>query len=186
MTARTMVSKEQSKVERTSIGKHRLCSDSLFEISVKTGQLACQADPDYNLHQEARKKAIISGFFAFIRWAAKEGKPILKQPHPDGWKDFLIIQIAIRMGIDELWEDLWNEKHPDRCGQAWNGEDFDLMVIWRNKALEVIRDCRQEAVLEMTADCYTARLMEAGAGEEHARHLADGLSEVIFDSDGRG
>ena len=183
MTARTMVSKEQSKVERTSIGKHRLCADSLFKISVKTGRLACQADPDYKLHQEARKEATISRFFAFVRWAAKEGRPILKQPHPEGWKDFLIIQIAIRIGIDELWENLWDEKYRDRLGEAWEGEDFDLMAVWRKKAMETIKNCRQEAVLEMTTDFYVAKLMEAGATQEHAVHLADGLSEVILDGD---
>jgi len=166
------------------MGRHHLGDDGLLKIAVRTGLLACQADPSHRFHEEVRKEAIISGFFAFVRWAAKEGKPILKQPHPRGWRDFLIIQIAIRMGIDELWEDLWNEKHPDRFGQAWEGEDFDLMKAWREKAINMITDCRQEAVLDMARDTYVTRLMEAGASEEHAQHLAEGLSEVILDRDG--
>jgi hypothetical protein len=72
-----MASREESQMERTPIGKHCLSANSLFEIAVKAGQLACQADPDYKPHQEARKDTTISRFFAFVRWAAKEGKPIL-------------------------------------------------------------------------------------------------------------
>jgi hypothetical protein len=171
--------KKRKETDMTKRMNDGLEEKSLLKMAAKTHRLACQADPDYGPHQKARIERAMARFFRCVRWAIREGKPIPEQPHPGGWKTFLLIHIAIRMGLDELWDFLWDEKHPDLCGQAWDGEDFDLMKDWREKAIGMIKDCHQEAVLDMTADVFIEKLMEAGATQEHARHLAEGLLEVV-------
>jgi hypothetical protein len=79
-----------------------------------------------------------------------------------------------------MWEDLWNEKHPDQLGQAWRGQDFALMSIWREKVRTRIQECRQGAVLAMSFAEYAAKLTEGGANEETAVDLAEWLSEVEY------
>lgn len=93
---------------------------------------------------------------------------------------FGLVQTAIVRSSRHLWEDLWNDKHPDRYGQAWDGEDSDLMRVWREKVQAMIKDCRQEAVLGMTYNDYAAKLIDDGASKETAEELADSISDVVY------
>jgi hypothetical protein len=92
---------------------------------------------------------------------------------------FLLLQLAIRQVSDLCWEDLWNDAHPDRFGQAWDGEDFELMSIWRGKVETIIRGCHQEwAFLVDDTEEYIARLVDSGASKEVAEELAVWLANV--------
>jgi hypothetical protein len=92
---------------------------------------------------------------------------------------FRLLQFAIARVSDLCWEELWNDTHPDRFGQAWEGEDFELMSIWREKVGIIIEECHQEWLfLVSDADEYIAKLVEAGVAQEVAEELAAWLSIV--------
>jgi hypothetical protein len=93
---------------------------------------------------------------------------------------FYLLQSAIPQVSYRMWEDFWNEKHPDQIGKASHGQDFALMLIWREKVRTLIQECRQGAVLAMSAEEYIAKLTEDGASEEAAVDLAEWLSEVEY------
>ncbi len=38
------------------------------------------------------------------------------------------------------WERLWNKTHPDRLGQGLDGEDFELMSVWRQEVRTLIEE----------------------------------------------
>jgi hypothetical protein len=92
---------------------------------------------------------------------------------PDG---LLILQLAIAHMSDLCWQDLWNDAHPDRFGQ--DGEDFELMPVWRERVHAIIKECEQEWVLECHVDDYDGTLIEAGADEGAVEPLIERLLEV--------
>jgi hypothetical protein len=94
---------------------------------------------------------------------------------------FYPLQSAIAQVSYRMWEGLWNEHHPDSSGKAWDGEDFALMSIWREKVRNMIRECRQGAALEMSAEEYVARLIEGGASEDATEQLVEWLAEVEYE-----
>jgi hypothetical protein len=94
---------------------------------------------------------------------------------------FFLLQCATGVVSFRLWEDLWNEKHPDRVGEAWDGEDFALMSVWREKVRAMIKQCDQNPVFDMTMEQYTAKLIDAGASEEEVAGLAVWMSEVMYE-----
>jgi len=94
---------------------------------------------------------------------------------------FYPLQLAIARVSYRMWEDLWNEKHPDRSGKAWEGEDVSLMWVWREKVLVTINECHQGAVLVMSAEEYAAELVATGADEEAAADLSEWLLEVMYE-----
>jgi hypothetical protein len=91
----------------------------------------------------------------------------------------LLLQFAMKRVSGVEWENLWNDAHPDRFGQAWEGEDFQLMSVWREKARTMIKECHQEWILAVgDADEYIGKLLEAGSSKEAAEELADWLGHV--------
>lgn len=108
--------------------------------------------------------------------SAKTGNDLFAgHPH-----SFYLLQSAIAQVSYRIWEDLWNEKHPDQIGKAWHGQDFALMSVWREKVIVMIKDCRQHAVLALNPEEYVAELTEDGASEEAAVDLAEWLWEVEY------
>ncbi|HWH58858.1 MAG TPA: hypothetical protein VN682_14600 [Terriglobales bacterium] len=103
-----------------------------------------------------------------------EGDPVR---HPSG---FYPLQLAIAQFSYRIWQDLWNEKYPDRFGQAWEGEDFQLMSAWREDVRRMIIECGQGAVLAMNAEEYVAKLIAANATGEAAEEMAEWLSELKY------
>jgi hypothetical protein len=97
----------------------------------------------------------------------------------DGW---LLLQISMEQVSYAIWEQLWNEAHPDRFGEAWEGEDFDLMSVWRQKVRAMIKECDQEAILDMTVEEYYDQITATGEIEEVAEALAGWIS-VIHEED---
>jgi hypothetical protein len=94
---------------------------------------------------------------------------------PDG---FALLQISMEIVSRALWEELWNNAHPDRFGHAWDEEDFVLMSVWREKVRAMITDCRQHSVLAMSPEEYFAKLIAAGVTEEDAQQVTDWICEI--------
>jgi hypothetical protein len=94
---------------------------------------------------------------------------------------FFLLQCATQIVSCRLWEDCWNEKHPDRVGEAWDGEDFALMSVWREKVRAMIKQCDQNPVFGMTMKQYAAELIDAGASEEVVAGLVVWMSEVMYE-----
>ena len=82
---------------------------------------------------------------------------------------------------DLCWEDLWNDAHPDRFGQAWDGEDFELIPVWRERVRTIITECQQEWALVSDVDDYVGRLVDAGADEGAVEPLIEWLSDMRDD-----
>lgn len=97
---------------------------------------------------------------------------------------FLALQLAIGTVSFCLWERLWDNRHPGRIGEAWDGEDFGLMEVWREQVRSMIKECGQGAALAMTAAQYVNKLVEAGATSEAAEELAEWMSEVTYEDEG--
>lgn len=95
---------------------------------------------------------------------------------------FLLLQAAMARASCEIWENLWNQKHPGRHGGAWEGEDWDLMLVWRRAVQNLITECRQGTLLSLNVQEYFAALIKAGACEEQAQDLSDWFSQVVSDS----
>jgi hypothetical protein len=119
-------------------------------------------------------------------YEAKAGGGVLSDSLKTG-TGFLLMQFAIARVSDLCWEDLWNEKHPDRFGHAWDGGDFELMSIWREKVRAIINECHQQWLFRISdGEEYMARLVDAGASKEYAEELADWLSEVRYTEQSEG
>jgi len=93
---------------------------------------------------------------------------------------FLWLHCCIAQVSYLTWEELWNEKHPDRYGKAWEDQDFDLMDVWREKVCGVLKRCGQDAVLAFafTAEEYATQLISAGASDQVVDGLIDWMSKV--------
>jgi hypothetical protein len=77
-----------------------------------------------------------------------------------------------------LWESLWNEKHPDRIGQAWDESDFELSLMWKQRIRAMFTQCGQGAVLTLTGGEFVTRLSDAGGKEELINALAPWFQEI--------
>ena len=94
---------------------------------------------------------------------------------------FVRLQLAMAQVSYRLWEDLWNEKYPDRFGQAWEGEDIELMSVWRKDVRVMVKECRQGGIFTMPAKEYVAKLIDCGASKETAEEQADWMSKVRYE-----
>jgi hypothetical protein len=94
---------------------------------------------------------------------------------PDG---FALLQMSIEIASRTLWEDQWNNAHPDRFGHAWDEEDFVLMSVWREKVRAMFRNCRQHSALALSPEEYFAKLIGAGVTEEDAQQITDWFWEI--------
>jgi hypothetical protein len=107
----------------------------LLKVAYKAGHLAFQAsrDRDSEIKRLTQRILMDEDIEDPTAWA---DAILLLAKDREGTKSFLLLQAAILLSADHLWETLWNEKHPDRYGQAWaeGAEDFDLMKVWRQKA----------------------------------------------------
>ena len=168
------------------------CFNELLKLAAKARQLADQVSRETEEYRMAgRLYRLIQFRFSDLSerevTAFAESHVDLAKTAEDPFADdpdgFCFLHCAIALVSYRVWEDLWNEKHPDRFGQAWDGEDFVLMSIWREKVRTIIKECRHDAVFVMTAEQYITKLIDAGASEEAAQGLAAWLSEVKYDGD---
>lgn len=157
----------------------------LLAIAGRVGAMRHASEFRHNSAYRATLREITTrNLWSSVLWAAKNGKRILSQPHPQGWQDFYIIAGALGNIGNGCWEMLWGERHPDRPGEAWTGEDHDLLPAWRDKMRAIIRECRQEDILDMTHSDYITKLIDAGATAEEAERLAGWWIAVADDTEG--
>lgn len=153
----------------------------LMKVAAKTETLALGASEESKAHRiagrlarnsddiEARCYAIVEG--------VKNGDAFFLEITgcQDGW---LLLQISLEQVSYSMWETFWDSAHPDQFGLGWEGEDFVLMSVWRQKVRAMIRECHQEAILAMSVQKYFDHLTAAGQSEEVAQALAAWLSEI--------
>jgi hypothetical protein len=160
------------KIEKQQLGA------KLLKIAAKVEALSMQASKEpesYRLlgrqarDQYAVCEAIVNG--------AKSGDSIIStiitEPIGQILLQFSICEVSMRM-----WEEIWNGAHPDRFGLAWEGEDFVLISVWREKVRAMIKACHQEAILTITVEEYFNQLIAAGDSEEDAEALIEWILDV--------
>ena len=158
---------------------------SLVGLAARVGDARHTAEYQYDpKYRAALKATIMRDLWCSVLWAATNGEQVLEQPHRHGWKDFYVIQAAIGNAGNGYWQMLWDEKHPDRPGEAWTGEDYDLLPAWCDKMRTLIRECRQGDILDMEYDEYLAKLIDAGATTEEAEKSADWWLSVVEEEEG--
>src|SRR6266852_2900912 len=155
--------------------------NGLLTIAAKAGQLAYQAsrEPEsYRLAGRLFRDEIghdVEDYAEAVVYQARMGN----DPYADDPRHFLLLQVFMQVVSGRLWEGLWNDKYPDRFGQAWNGQDFALMSVWGEKVRAMIKESGQDAVFAMTAEEYVAKLIDASANEEAVEMLVDWISNVL-------
>lgn len=165
---------------------------ALFNIAARAGRLANQVSREPEEYRMAgRLNRLIQFRFSDLSerevTAFAESHVDLAKTAGDLFADdpdgFYSLHCAIALVSYRIWEDLWNVKHPDRFGEAWEGEDVVLMSIWREKVRSLIKECHQDAVFVMTDEQYVTKLIDAGDSEEAAQELASWLSMVKYEGD---
>lgn len=161
-----------------------------INIAAKAGKLACQASREPEGYRMAGRLNRLAQF-QFSDLTEREVTDFAEahvvlaamgnDPFADYQGGFLLLQIAIAQVSYRLWEDLWNDKHPESFGKAWEGQDFALMSVWRARVRETIADCRLHAVFTMATEEYVAKLIGAGISEEGAQELAEWLADVKYE-----
>jgi hypothetical protein len=163
------------------IEKRLLVLHELGKLATKAGTLTRQASEEQRAYRiagrlardpedrgarcEALVEAVKRGDVLFLELTKELG----------GW---LWLQLAMVQVSYAMWEKIWDNAHPERFGRAWDGEDLDLMTVWREQVRALIKACHQEAILAITAEGYSAQLIEAGASEEDAEALAEWISMI--------
>jgi hypothetical protein len=153
----------------------------LLNIASRVEALARQASEESQTYRIAGRLARdphdVRALFEAIIDGAKSGHAVttmlVRTP-----KGHALLQKAMCQVSMHMWEGLWNTAHPDRFGQAWEGQDSVLMSVWRIEIQALIRHCHQEAILGMTAVEYVKSLITIGESEEVAEDLASWLEEV--------
>jgi len=167
-------------------------ADGLIHIAARVEELAYQASPEPEAYRLAGRLLRLLGIPISDLHdqevvALAEAHVHLAKAGEDSFSDdphyFFLLQSAIAQVSYRLWEELWDENHPDRFGQPWDGQDFTLMSVWREKVRAMIKECGQDAVFGMTAGGYVARLIDAGADEEAVEMLVDWMSNVLYESE---
>jgi hypothetical protein len=161
----------------------------LLKIAAKAGQIAYRASHEPEAYRMAGRlnrlvqfqisdlgEEEIATFAQAHVYLASIGDPLVGGPSA-----FYSLQAAIAQVSYRIWEDLWNDKHPDSFEKAWNGQDFGLMLLWREKVRAMIEECHLYAVFAMAAEEYVAKLIGAGASEEAAEELAEWLADVKYE-----
>jgi hypothetical protein len=161
----------------------------LISIAAKVGQLAYQASREPEGYRMAGRLNRLVQFQ--ISELAEEGIATFAEVHVylasigdllvGGPSAFYSLQAAIAQVSYRTWEDLWNDKHPESFGKAWDGQDFGLMAVWRERVREMIEDCHLHAVFAMATEEYFAKPIGAGASEEDAEELAEWLADVKYE-----
>lgn len=174
-----------------ALGDRSQETSRLLKLATRAGRLADQVSRESEEYRMAgRLNRLIQFQFsdlsereltAFAESHVDLAKTVESFADDPDW--FCALHCAIALVSYRVWEDLWNVKHPDRFGEAWEGEDVALMSLWREKVRTLIKECHQDAVFAMTSEQYFTKLITASAGEEAAQELAEWLSVVKYEGD---
>jgi len=176
----------------TTHGDRSQDTAKLLKLAATAGQLSYRLSRETETYRIAGKLARLAGVRttgrdkrmvaalaeAHVYLATVEVDPLAGDP-----LGFFLLQCALAQVSFRVWEELWNEKHTELLGKAWEGEDFELMAVWRERVRSIIKECRQDAVFVMTSEHYITQLIDAGASEEAAQELAAWLSVVKYEGD---
>ena len=161
--------------------KNPLDAIKLLNIAARCQALAMQAWQEPQTcriaGRLARNPKDVTALSEAIVNGARNGDPvisiIMETPMGVGLLNCAMWEVSMHW-----WEEMWNNIHPDQFGQAWEGEDFALMSVWREWVRAMIKACHQGAILAMTGDDYFNYLTTAGESEKVAEAIADWLSEI--------
>jgi len=164
------------KMKGRLLGVHEL-----MEVAAKTDMLSREAwkesKKDWITGRLARDPrdvgAICHAIVEFVKNFGAFSFEILEER--DSW---FLLQISMMEVSHTMWERLWDEARPDRYGEAWDGVDFELMSVWRQKVRTMIRECHQGAILAMAVEEYILQLSTVGRSKKDAEALADWIWEV--------
>jgi hypothetical protein len=177
----------------TTHGDRSQDTAKLLKLATTAGQLSYQLSRETETYRIAGKLARLAGVRTTGRF--KQMAAALAEAHVDlatGGVDplagdprgFFLLQCALAQVSFRMWEELWNEKHTELLGKVWEGEDFELMSVWRERVRTMMMGCRQGKVLTMNSEEYVGALIESGATEQAAMDLVDWLSEVEYGATG--
>jgi hypothetical protein len=158
-----------------------LCLHELMKVAEKTDTLAREAWEESKAHRITGRlvrdpEDVGALCYATVERVKKGDAFFLELTGgQDGW---LLLQISMEQVSYAMWEQLWNDAHPDRFGGAWDEEDFDLMSVWRKEVRAMIKECDQEDILVMTVEEYFDQLTETDEGKEVADQLAGWISMI--------
>jgi hypothetical protein len=162
--------------------KNRLLGVSeLMEVAAKTDRLSREAweesKEDWITGRLARDPRDVDAIcHATVEMVKKFGTFSFEIPEEQG--GWFVLQISMMEVSYDMWEQLWNDAHPDRFEGVWDGVDFELMSVWRERVRTMIRECRQEAILAITVEEYFAQVTAVGPNEEVAEMLADWMWKI--------
>jgi hypothetical protein len=179
---------ERNQADRPRCRSHAV--DKLLELAAKAQELAFQISSESEVYRHAGRlnrlvqfpcsefterevEAFAAGYISLI----EEGND-LGSEHP---LDFVSLHRNLALASYHVWENLWNEKHPDRLGSALEGQDFELMVVWRGRVRAMLSKCGQSNLFSFTTEQYAAELTAAGANKEEVEWLANWMSEVLYE-----
>jgi len=159
-------------------------NSALLHLATKANRLAARVSRESELHRIAgrliRNPSDLRALARSAVYAAKTEGSVFSDALKTG-TGFLLLQFAIERVSYLCWEDLWNDKHPGRFGQAWDGKDFELMSVWRKEVRAIIKECNQEwMLLVRDVEEYIERLIDSGASKEAAGELAAWYSKVRY------
>jgi hypothetical protein len=190
---RELAMKKTTVRERTQTGPPR-CGpeyiDKLLQLADKAQRLALQISNESEVCRLAGRLCRLVQFscseftereveaFAAARIFQIEDGNDLESEDP---LDLVSLHCSLALASYHVWENLWNEKHPDRLGCAWEGQDFELMVVWRGRVRAMISKCGQAKVFSLSTEQYAAGLTGAAANEEQVEYLANWMSEVLYE-----
>ena len=140
-----------------------------YRTAGRLGRLARLSPSELTERERAFLAASLIDFIAMVNDECPEHLP-----------NFRLLQGTLADASHFIWETLWNEKHPDRLGSAWEGEDFELMDVWRERVRTMISKCGQDKVFSLTAEQYAAELISAGANEALVEDLVSWMSDVLY------
>lgn len=120
------------------------------------------ADGKHVIKKDYDTAALVDG----ILFLAKEGDADIPLD------DTVMLHCALCEKSMERWKDLWQAKHPDRPDEYKDGEDEDLMRVWRECLRQLFAEYGQGWVFDMKPKEYFKHFIAKGAKEDAVELLA--------------
>ena len=60
-----------------------------------------------------------------------------------------LLHSAIQVQSMCIWEERWNQAHPDQFGLGLEREDATLMPLWREEVRGIIEECGERSILSI-------------------------------------
>lgn len=120
------------------------------------------ADGTHVIKKDYDTAALVDG----ILFLAKDRDPAVPLD------DTVMLHCALCEKSMERWKDLWQAKHPDRPDEYEDGEDEDLMGVWRECLRQLFAEYGQGWVFDMKPREYFKHFVTKGTEKDTAELLA--------------